>query len=386
MNRLIKFMAALLVVAIGCAGCRGATENMPDTNNTPNTNIMQNDDGSPKTNGENGGSATIEINEEIMDYFFVEATMEIPNTTTYRTYRTSLKEFTPDEVIAALLPNAERSEMQIEHIGDFTRIVSGEAEISFSAGYLTCRTNQEMLYMDEIFGYAYSNDQLVSKEIEALSSEDAISQAEATLSRLGMGVGLAAPEVHAFSKEDLAVVYDYLMENDSHFAAMQTGKNRPKNTFGEEDEMYRIRYTFELDAVLVFSASDPPIYSMGGVDAPSTAWPMDALVYVAADGVRSVELMGVVDELSLFEEREIILWDGIKEALVKKYGDIILTEELKVIDISLEYTPVMDLMVYGPITLAPVWRCEFWVDEIEGWTGPKPRMADRFHAFTVGQP
>lgn len=379
MKKLMTSIMALFIIV--CAGCANIS---PDgSKESQKAEYGESVESITDDGGSAGEIETTDVNEEIMDRFFIDASLSIPGRR-YKAYKTSLKDFEHDKLVAALMPDASMEGLQVEVFeGGDTAITFQEEKININSGSMRYVKDNEILYIAELFGYAENRGRLGSKELEFLTSKQAADKALALLSQLGLGTNFAEPVIQAFTKADLSDFQGYMMNHDEDFRYFQEiGKLKLKDDF--RDDIYRITYTFTQDGLPVLSHKDPAMAATGGIDAPIPAHPMEATVYISAAGIRYIELSGVVnDNMVPSEETEIILLDGIKKALIRKYGDVILTEDSKITDIWLEYIPFMDASAYGPIELIPAWCCEFYVDSPHKGEGhSRPRHAVRFHAFT----
>lgn len=117
---------------------------------------------------------------------------------------------------------------------------------------------------------------------------------------------------------------------------------------------------------------------MGDMDRALLAYPMQAIVIISEKGIEEIQLMGALEQLDDQSKKfEIIQYEGIREALEKKYGDVILTDDYKVIRIWMEYFPLIKADSFSEVELIPVWCCDF---EINGETGLDYTI--RFNAIT----
>ena len=78
-------------------------------------------------------------------------------------------------------------------------------------------------------------------------------------------------------------------------------------------------------------------------------------------------------------EAAIIGEEGIKEALMKKYGDVILTSEYKAANIWMEYIPLLKEDSFTEVDLIPAWCVDF---EIDGASVEESQYTIRMNAVT----
>jgi len=386
MKKVIICMLALLIIITGCASDKAEeSEKVQKVEPEDLRESMENDaDAVSEKNSDS--NKVVSVNEEIMDRFFIETEIDIPGKR-YKSYQTTLKEFKQDELIALLLPNATTDQIQVESFDDgaAVSIAFQEEDIAVEQGTMRYIKDKEIKYIDRLVSFAAYSNRLEDKELEFMSSEQAVDQASSLMLQFGLGTNLGEPVINAFTKEDLGDLQEYMMNYDEDFRQMyEDGRLLLRDEFNDEDETYRIQYIFIQDGLPVFGPEEPELYATGGIEAPLPAFPMEAIIYISSAGIRCIDLYDVVsDDMQQSEEQEIILWDGIKKALIKKYGDVILTEENKVIDIWLEYIPIRDANTYGSVELVPAWCCEFEMDDSDVEEGMlRARHADRFNAFT----
>lgn len=382
-----KTIICVFVLMLGISGCANpGSEETGKPQEISQEGLKESQTGEDDAlEGTSGEIETIDVHEEIMDNFMIEAKVEIPKRR-YQSYHTSLKKFEQTQLAAILMPDAPKDQLQIEtYDGGGTSITYQDENIILNPGDMRYIKDDEIQYLNELYAYAEDYGKLECKELEFMSSVQAVDKVNAVLNDLGLGTALGNPWISAFTEDDLLNLQEYVSEHDENFRQMcDLGKITPKNEFEEEELVYRLSYTFTQDGLPVLGETDPQMHISGGIDASVPAYPMKALVYISASGIRYIELSGVTDEaLESSGEKDIILLDGVKEALIKKYGDVILTGENKVIDIWLEYIPVINASSNGSIELIPAWCCEFYVDNSGLEEGiPEARYADRFNAFT----
>ena len=93
-----------------------------------------------------------------------------------------------------------------------------------------------------------------------------------------------------------------------------------------------------------------------------------------------ITMMGMCEPCEEHQnETAIIGEDGIKEAIMKKFGDAILSNEFKAKNIWMEYFPLLREDSFTEIDLIPVWCVEF---EVDGQSVEDSRYSIRFNAIT----
>ena len=140
-------------------------------------------------------------------------------------------------------------------------------------------------------------------------------------------------------------------------------------------EVYYFEYPFVLNQIRVFGNDEPPIRLSG--DEPLPAQAMNLTAIVSKSGIEELMVSGVLDKLSSASGKaEIMGYDGIKRALEKKFGDVILKETYKVTNIWMEYFPLIKPDSFNQVNVTPAWCCDFEIG------GKKQDYTLRFNAVT----
>ena len=155
---------------------------------------------------------------------------------------------------------------------------------------------------------------------------------------------------------------------DADYKDILSAKNLGNNSFENDIELYYLEYSFVIGHMPVFGHDDPTVQYTG--DGPLLAQNMKAVVTLSKSGVQRVDLQGVLDVLTQNPDKaDIIDYEGIKKALDKKFGDVILSDEYKVINIWMEYFPLIESDSFEQVSVIPVWCLDFEINgEIENYT------------------
>ena len=219
--------------------------------------------------------------------------------------------------------------------------------------------NDEIKYLSSLASYAEENALLEKKNLSFMKEEEAISNIEAFLSSLELGTSLGERETFALSKEDMLSIQNAMKSDEDYKSFYESGKFQ-EQIFDADDEMYYIKYSFSLDGVPVFGEGDPTVQMSGGVEQPLLTDPMGATFLFSNLGICEIRLTGMVNQLNIeAENQEIIRFDGIKKALVKKFGDVILSDTYNLSNMWLEYFPKRKEDSFDKVELIPVWCCKF---------------------------
>ena len=300
-----------------------------------------------------------DIQETITENLTVNTKIEIPEKS-FATYNTEYKNFDNEKIVELLWPESSEEEIQInEYDGGASEITFQDETVALGAGVMKYDKNDEIKYLSSLASYAEENALLEKKNLSFMKEEEAISNIEAFLSSLELGTSLGERETFALSKEDMLSIQNAMKSDEDYKSFYESGKFQ-EQIFDADDEMYYIKYSFSLDGVPVFGEGDPTVQMSGGVEQPLLADPMGATFLFSNLGICEIRLTGMVHQLNIeAENQEIIRFDGIKKALVKKFGDVILSDNYNLSNMWLEYFPKRKEDSFDKVELIPVWCCKF---------------------------
>ncbi len=171
-------------------------------------------------------------------------------------------------------------------------------------------------------------DELPREELAFAAARDAEAAVKEALERLGCG-NIGAAEVYSLSPATLAALeQDYPRRGDQ-------GEYLPPQSWTEEDTCYYLRFRCEYGG-LVFSREDCGT---------------DITAYYSARGMERLEIRTPLEVTGTGEKIEMPSAEDAKAMVTRKYDSIILTDDLTVEEISLEYA-----IAPGGGKLVPSWR------------------------------
>lgn len=367
-----KIYAGILAVCVMLAGCA-------DKNNTE---VMENPEQQTNDESENAATGTMHISETIMENFVVDTDMTIPEGEFY-SYTTESKQFDKEKVAEIMWPDSNMDEIQMDfdETGTGTMEFQGEF-IAMNRGLLWYFKDKKAQEIDGIVSFADRDNMLTSKDLAFMKQEQAVKEVGSFLEQFELGTNLEEPVIYAVTKEELAYIQNEMLKDEHYEGLLEIGKVT-EYAFDDNDEFYYIKYTFQLDGLPVFRPDDPSLLLLGGVDALPLAYPMEINVLFSNSGIQFMELDEVVGDIQKeTEAREIIKYEQIKEALVKKYGDVILTNKYKVTSMWVEYLPMRAPESFVQIELLPVWCRRLEESPLESDQYQESYYALRFNAFT----
>ena len=313
------------------------------------------------------------IDEKIADHLNVHASISVPSKM-YPSYNTKFKEFVESN-IENIVWAGTNGEFQVEKDNDENfSITCGDESLIAGMGYLKYIKNDKYSYIESLIDYAREKGLIEQKDLEFSSLEIAQTETLKSLIKFEVGADFVCDEVSAASKEDL-IRFQEMMKSDPDYSGFFQSGKYSEFTLTDEDAVYYFKYSFSSDGLPILGIDDPPVMSMS--EDGLLARPMSAVAIYSNEGIAVIRLDGVVDRLEQGESNDTIQYQGIKDALIKKFGDVILTEDYTVTDIWLEYFPLIASDSFQKVELIPAWCC---VVSIGGETDGS--MAVRFNAVT----
>ena len=251
-------------------------------------------------------------------------------------YATRLKSFDHDKVQEAIGQNAEGN------------LVVDDGNDEFTGGSLTYQRNDMASHLDTYCSYAGEMGLADDRDLSFMSKEDAARKMQSFIGMLEEGGELEVLNVVAIDQTDFENVKKTIMEDgDYQFLSVKGYGNEPN-----------LRQTSER----------------------FLAYPAVVKVLLSNNGIEMITMMGMFEPCEEHQnETAIIGEDGIKEAIMKKFGDVILSSEFRAKNIWMEYFPLLREDSFTEMDLIPVWCVEF---EVDGQSVEDSRYSIRFNAIT----
>lgn len=310
----------IIIASIICLSLTGCS-NRTDSQNTPETTMDSN-----ISTEEIKKAEQYDIKETITDHVTVNAKMVIPNRS-YAAYSTKLKSFDAEKTAEMFWPGSSKDEMQINDLdGGGTVITCQDGEVGLEGGSMIYQKSNDISYLSNLASYGEEKKLCKEKNLSFMK-EEAIKNVDAFLSNLELGADPGEREVSALSKEDMMSIQNVMKKDADYKAFFESGKFQERS-FDTDDEFYRIQYSFIKDGLQVFGSADPTVQMSGGVDQPLLAFPMCADFIVSSSGISEATLQGMVDPADAKTgNQDIIRFDGIKKALINKFGEVIMSDD-----------------------------------------------------------
>lgn len=356
-------LLGLVFLAVCMLGCANGQDHPVKDDDPVYSEITSNSDSTARP-------IDTKMKEKLDDNLSVEAEFQMPEEELF-TWSSKLKQFDYAKIQSIFWPDVPSKEITTDEFG--MRHYK-KTSLGVDKGSLIYTADDEINYIDTLCFYAKEKDIVPEKDLRFETRDEAVEEAEALLAKLDIGCELGEPYIIALNGEDLQMVQEKI-RNDVEYKDMLSAKNLGNNSFENDIELYCLEYSFVIGRMPVFGHDDPTVQYTG--DSPLLAQNMRAVVTLSKSGIQRVDLQGVLDVLSQNPDKaDIIDYEGIKKALNKKFGDVILSDQYKVIRIWMEYFPLIESGSFEQVSVIPVWCLDFEINgEIENYTL-------RFNAYT----
>ena len=356
-------MAALMALLGGCVHTSQSEEqsNVDDGSIDTDIQVVEVQDEINAGIGDEQNTAVF-IDEKLDENLFISAELKMPENNLYE-YATQLKSFDYDKVQEAIGQNAEGT------------LVVNEGGDEFAGGSLTYQRNDMASHLDTYCSYAGETGLTDDRDLSFMSKADAVARMQSFIEMLGVGGELEAFHVVAMDQADFENVKKAIMEDDGYQGVL-SAKGYESDTFGEGMEVYRIIFRMGVNGIPVYR-NEP---GLRGTSERFLAYPVTMTALLSNNGIEMITMMGMFEPYDgQQKEAAIIGEDGIKEAIMKKFGDVTLTSEFKAKNIWMEYFPLLREDSFTEINLIPVWCVDF---EVDGESVEDSSYTIRFNAIT----
>lgn len=290
------------------------------------------------------------IDEKLDENLFISAELRMPVKSLYE-YSTKLKNFDYDKVQEALWQNAEESKVSI----DENAYIGGDN----GCGFLLYQRNDEANHLDTYCFYADDNGLGDDRDLSFMSKEDAVMEIQSLIEQFEVGGELGTPDVIAMDKIDFENVQKAIMDDDE-YKGILPAKNYGNDEFDENLEVYRMTFPVEVNGIPAYGRNEPLLQQTRDM---IIAQQTGVTVLLSNNGIEMISMMGGLEPYSnQKKEVDIIGKDGIKDAIATKFGDVILTDEYKAVNIWMEYFPLLVDGSFTDVDLIPVWCIDFEIN------------------------
>ena len=355
-------LAVLLTILGGCTQSPQSEEqsNIDYGNIDTDTQVVEAQD---ETNIDVGDAqdTIVFIDEKLDENLFISAELKMPENNLYE-YATQLKRFDYDKVQEAIGQNAEGT------------LAVDDGSDEFTGGSLTYQRNDMANHLDTYCSYAGEMGLTDDRELSFMPQADAAARIQNFIGMLGVGGELEALDVVAMDQADFENAKKAIMEDGDY--QFLSAKGYGSDTFEEGMEVYRIIFRMNVNGIPVYR-NEP---NLRQTSERFLAYPAAVTVLLSNNGIEMISMMGMFEPYEEHQkETAVIGEDGIKEAIMKKFGDVILSNEFKAKNIWMEYFPLLREDSFTEMDLIPVWCVDF---EVDGQSVEDSRYSIRFHAVT----
>ena len=354
--------AVLLALLGGCAHTSQSEEqsNIDDGRIDTDSQVVGAQD---ETNAAAGDeqNTTVFIDEKLDENLFISAELKMPEKILYE-YATQLKSFDYAKAQEAIGQNEEGG-LDVDDGND-----------GFTSGTLTYQRNDMANHLDTYCSYAGEMGLTDDRDLPFMSQADAVARIQNMVGMFGVGGELEALDVVAMDSVDFENVKKAIME-DSDYQFL-SAKGYGSDTFEQDMEVYRIIFRMNVNGIPVYR-NEP---NLRQTSERFLAYPATVTALLSNNGIEMITMMGMFEPSEEHQKEAVIIGeDGIKEAIMKKFGDVILTSEFRAKNIWMEYFPLLREDSFTEMELIPVWCVDF---EVDGQSVEDSRYAIWFNAIT----
>ena len=359
-------MLVFLTLSGGCANTsQGEVPGIDDGSTEAYIQMVEAQDETNMNVGAEQDTITF-IDEKLDENLFISAELKMPENNLYE-YDTQLKRFDYDSVQEAILTISTEQNAE-------GNLAVDDGSDKFTGGSLTYQRNDMANRLDTYCSYAGEMGLADDRDLPFMSRADAVARIQNMVGMFGVGGELEALDVVAMDSVDFENVKKAIME-DSDYQFL-SAKGYGSDTFEQDMEVYRIIFRMNVNGIPVYR-NEP---NLRQTSERFLAYPATVTVLLSNHGIEMISMMGMVEPYEEHQkETAIIGEDGIKEAIMKKFGDVILSSEFRAKNIWMEYFPLLREDSFTEIDLIPVWCVEF---EVDGQSIEDSRYSIRFNAIT----
>ena len=359
-------MLVFLTLSGGCANTsQGEVPGIDDGSTEAYIQMVEAQDETNMNVGAEQDTITF-IDEKLDENLFISAELKMPENNLYE-YDTQLKRFDYDSVQEAILTISTEQNAE-------GNLAVDDGSDKFTGGSLTYQRNDMANRLDTYCSYAGEMGLADDRDLPFMSRADAVARIQNMVGMFDVGGELEALDVVAMDSVDFENVKKAIME-DSDYQFL-SAKGYGSDTFEQDMEVYRIIFRMNVNGIPVYR-NEP---NLRQTSERFLAYPATVTVLLSNNGIEMISMMGMFEPYEEHQKEAVIIGeDGIKEAIMKKFGDVILTSEFRAKNIWMEYFPLLREDSFTEIELIPVWCVEF---EVDGQSIEDSRYSIRFNAIT----
>lgn len=348
MKKNIIFSIAIVIFCVPLMACTNTALVKDQSNagdNRTNTNAHV----------ENAKEETIFIDEKLDENLFISAELKMP-TKELCEYSSKLKNFDYDKIQKALWPNADKSQVMTDENGGRHY---KNAYMGSSVGSFIYQRNDEANHLDTYCSYAVEHGLGDNRDLSFMTKENAVTEIQSLIGQFDVGGELGVPDVVAMDQIDFENVKKLIMDDDEYKGVL-TSKNYGDDEFDENLEAYKMVFPIEVDGISTYGQNEPLLQQTRDM---IIAQQTGITVLLSNNGIEIISLMGAFEPYhDQKEEVDIVGKEEIKDAILTKFGDVVLTDEYKAVNIWMEYFPLLEDGSFTDVDLIPVWCIDFEIN------------------------
>lgn len=320
----------------------------------------------------------------LIDNLYVEAEVNYPQKNIYPTYELRDFELSQDDLERALFTEAIQNNTISVEITDTDMVLeSMNGEYAFYSGsslfYMNTDNFNRLSNIKRIIDSCINEGvEGYEKEFEFMSSSEA---EDISLKFLGLlnPVGEAKlKSITAFDYSSLLEQQEILKKTEGILATDPEYELYYVNDLYSEDNYYVLTFYFSIDNIEIYNTLSEPEIKVS-YDSWTAPQAMEYEVVISQDGIVFLTMDSLYRDSNVqkSQEKAIITIEAALQLLVEKYSLVILTDELTVKKIWLEYIPITETNWTGElgVLLVPYW-CFQLENEENGVV-----IAERFNAY-----
>lgn len=122
----------------------------------------------------------------------------------------------------------------------------------------------------------------------------------------------------------------------------------------------KMTFPIKVNGISAYGRNEPVLQQTRDV---IIAQPAGMTVLFSNSGIEMISIAGALEPYDgKKKEADIIGKEGIKDAIATKFGDVILSDEYKAVNIWMEYFPLLADGSFTDVALIPVWCIDFEIN------------------------
>jgi hypothetical protein len=373
-----KMFALSVLVSAGIllTGCSGTAAEPLESTPAEITEATQESAGGAE-------SGTNHISEKVSDMLVIDADVVLPKDQVYSVYALTKQAFPREDLDGFFGASEAVVTDHPEWVGAYSaKTEEGGCFSTDPYGNFTYAKDEErddyIVYLVESAYYNAGSCSFQKEEIPDLTflnAENAIQTGKERIKEL-TGQDSEVLAAYALNREILTALEEEYRQTPKYQEDAQRGKETTVDDWSDADEIYYMEYRLTKDGLPIYSGINEPGISM----AVETFWTAETRITMLLDqdGIRYIASRGgIFDASPEAEAQTIISAETALEAVKEIYGNTILSSQVTISRIWMEYVVVPDWEEKEQYKLVP-----YWCVQIDSPSGNS--SAERINAITGG--